>query len=88
MVIYLPRQSLVVSLPAMKPETKKLLEETKQRLFESDEFKVSREHVQWVQPNFGEPDNLDTLLNRIEQFAPSMQRWADSFNEPQKQRME
>ena len=67
----------------MKQETQKILEETKQRLFKSDEFKVSREHIQWVQPNSGEPDELDTLLDRIDQFAPSMQRWADSFNEPQ-----
>jgi hypothetical protein len=65
----------------MKPETKQLLEETKKRLFESDEFRLSRDLIQWVQPNAGEPDDLDTLLDRIDQFAPSMQRWADSFND-------
>lgn len=69
--------------PVMKPETTQLLEETKRRLFESDEFKASRELIQWVQLNSGDPDDLDTLLDRIDRFAPSMQRWADSFNEPQ-----
>ena len=69
----------------MNSETEKILEETKQRLFESDEFKVSREHIKWVQPNSGEPDKLDVLLERIDRFAPSMQQWADSFNDSQEQ---
>jgi hypothetical protein len=68
----------------MKPETQKLLEETKQRLFESDEFAVSRNLIQWVQTNSGKPDDLDTLLDRIDRFTPAMQQWADSFDEPQK----
>ena len=66
----------------MKPETQKLLEETKQRLFESDEFVASRDPIQWVQTNSGEPDDLDTLLDRIHRFAPAMQQWADLFNKP------
>ena len=67
----------------MKPETERLLEATRQRLFESDEFRVNRELVQWIQPNAGESDDLDTLLDRIDRFAPAMQQWANSFNEPQ-----
>ena len=67
----------------MKPETQKLLEKTKQRLFESDEFSASRDLIQWVQTNSGEPDDLDTLFERIDRFAPAVQRWADSFDTPQ-----
>ena len=67
----------------MKPEIEKLLEDTRQRLFESDEFRVNRELVQRVQPNSGESDELDVLLDRIDRFAPAMQQWANSFNESQ-----
>jgi hypothetical protein len=69
----------------MNPATEKLLEDTRQRLFESDDFRVNRELVQWVQPNTGDPDDLDTLLDRIDRFAPAMQQWANSFNGPQTQ---
>jgi hypothetical protein len=69
----------------MKPETEKLLEDTQKRLFGSDEFRVNRELIQGVQPNSGQSDDLDTLLDRINRFAPAMQRWANSFNEPQTQ---
>jgi hypothetical protein len=64
----------------MKPETEKLFEDTRQRLFESDEFRASRELIQWVQTNAGNPDDLDTLLDRVDRFAPIMQQWANSFN--------
>ena len=64
----------------MKPETSQLLDDTRRRLFESDEFRVSRELVQWVETNSGEPDDVDEILDRIERFAPAMQQWADSFN--------
>ena len=63
----------------MKPETQKLLEETKQRLFESDEF--ARDIIRRNQATSGKPDNLDMLLDRVDRFAPAMQRWADSFDE-------
>ena len=69
----------------MKPETEKLLEDTRRRLFESDEFRINRELVQWVQPDQGQPDDLDTLLDRIDRYVPAMQRWANSFNETQTQ---
>ena len=69
----------------MTSETKKLHEDTRRRLFDSDEFRVNRELIQWVQPNAGKPDDLDTLLDRIDRFAPAMQRWANSFNETQTQ---
>ena len=53
----------------MSTDTKKLHEDTRQRLFEFDEFRVSRELVQWVQPNSGEPDDLEVLLDRVDSFA-------------------
>ena len=69
----------------MRPETEQLLEDTQKRLFESDEFRVNRELIQGVQPNSRQPDDLDTLLDRTDRFAPAMQRWANSFNKPQTQ---
>ena len=65
----------------MTPETEKLLEDIRRRLFESEEFRVNRELIQVVQPNSGKPDDLDSLLERIDRFAHAMQQWADSFNE-------
>ena len=64
----------------MKPETAKLLEETRRRLFETDEFQASRDLIQWTQPNSGEPENLDVLLDRVEQYAPAVKQWANSFD--------
>ena len=66
----------------MTPETEQLLEDTRRRLFESEEFRVNRELIQWVQPNSGDTDDLDSLLDRADLFAPAMQQWADSFNRP------
>jgi len=68
----------------MRPETSQLLDDTQRRLFESDEFRVSRELVQWVETNSGELDDVDEILDRIERFAPAMQQWADSFNSSHK----
>ena len=65
------------------PATKTLLEDTRRRLFESDEFRVSRNLIQWTQQNSGKQENLDTLLARIDNFAPAMQQWAESFDETQ-----
>ena len=62
-----------------KPEAQKLLEETKQRLFESDEFVVSRNLIQGDQTNSCQPDDLDTLLDRIDRFAPAMRQGVDPF---------
>ena len=64
----------------MKPETQKLLEETRQTLDEfADFFATSRNPVHCDQTDSGEPDDLDTLFDRIDEFAPAMQRWADQW---------
>ena len=63
----------------MKHETERLLEETKRRLFESDEFLVNREMYTCAQPSHTTLD-LDTLLERVDNFAPSARLWADSFD--------
>jgi len=68
---------------AMRPETEKLFEETRRRLFESDEFRVPRDLLQWAPSNSGEPQDLDVLLDRVDRFAPAMRKWADSFDNPQ-----
>jgi len=64
----------------MKPETEHLLTDTKRRLFESDEFRVSRNLIRWTQRNSDKPEELDVLLDRIDRFAPAMRQWADSFD--------
>jgi len=46
-------------------------------------FATSRNPVHCDQTDSGEPDDLDTLLDRIDEFAPAMQRWVESFDEPQ-----
>ena len=65
------------------PATQQLLEDTRRRLFEADEFQISRNLIQWTQQNSGKIENLDTLLERIDNFAPAMQQWAESFDKTQ-----
>jgi hypothetical protein len=64
----------------MQPELEKLLEDTKQRLFHSDEFRVSRDLIRRTQGNAGQTEELDVLLERIDRFAPAMKQWADSLD--------
>ena len=66
----------------MKPETAQLLEKTRQQLFESEEFRASRDLIRWTIPNSGEPEDLDVLLDRVERYAPAMKQWVDSFDNP------
>ena len=77
-----------VSNRNMKPETEKLFEDTRRRLFESDEFRISRDLIQWAPHNTGDIEDLDVLLDRVDQFAPMMKQWADSFNIPQSENTE
>ena len=72
----------------MQKKTEKLLEATKQRLFQSDEFRVSRDLIRWTQRNSDKPEELDVLLERIDRFAPAMRQWADSFDETQPENAE
>ncbi|GHT10543.1 hypothetical protein FACS1894170_02810 [Planctomycetales bacterium] len=65
----------------MKAETEKLLAETKERLFVSDEFSAVRKIISWTPPNSGEVEDLDVMLDRIDRFAPGMQEWLDSMED-------
>jgi hypothetical protein len=72
----------------MKPETEQLLEKTRQKLFDSEEFQASRDLIRWTIPNSGEPDDLDILLDRVERYTPTMKQWVDSFDNPVTQNAE
>jgi hypothetical protein len=72
----------------MNTEIEQLLEDTKQRLFQSDEFRVSRDLIQWTQRNSGKQEDLEVLLELIDRFTPAMRQWADSFDEAQPETIE
>jgi hypothetical protein len=64
----------------MKPETEKLLKETKYMLFESDEFKPVRDFICKTPPDTDHAlEDLDTIFERIDRNAPAMRNWVDTL---------
>ena len=63
----------------MKPETAKMLKELEYELFESEEHASTRAILNVAPQNDGELENVDTILDRVEEYAPAMQQLVNYF---------
>jgi hypothetical protein len=63
----------------MHPETSQLMADMEKELFESKQFKAPRDLICWTSPNTGIEEDIDTLLDRIDAFAPDMIKFVDSL---------
>jgi len=68
----------------MKPETAALLKEMEHEFFESDEYAPLRAGLFSTPKNDDEPEELDVVFDRIDEYAPAMHNFIDSFLYPSK----
>ena len=66
----------------MRPETAERLEKMRHEFFETDEYASVRAVLFSAPKNDDEREDLDTVLDRIDKFAPDMHKFIDSFLYP------
>ena len=64
---------------AMKPETAEILKKLEYELFESEEHASTRAVLNTAPKNDGISEDIDAVFARIEEYAPAMREFIDSF---------
>jgi len=63
----------------MRPETAEMLQKLEYELFESESHASTRAVLNGAPKNSGEPEDIDTIFTRIDEYAPSMRQFVDTF---------
>jgi len=64
----------------MRPKTAEMLKQVEYGLFESDKYAPVRTALHTPPTNNDdEPEDIDNVLDRIEEFAPDMRNFVDSL---------
>ena len=63
----------------MKPETATLLKEMEHEFFESDEYVPIRASLFNTPKDDDEPEELDVVFDLIDEYAPTMHNFINSF---------
>jgi cob(I)alamin adenosyltransferase len=63
----------------MRTETAAMLKDLEYELFESEEHASTRAVLNMSPQNDGESEDIDTILDRIDEYAPATQQLINSF---------
>ena len=78
-ILCLMNDTLAPHKTLVKPETAKMLRELEYELFESEEHASTRAILNASPQNDGGLEDIDTVLNRIDEYTPSMQQLVNHF---------
>ena len=68
----------------MRPETAARLKKMEHEFFESDEYAPIRAGLFSAPKDNDEPEELDVVFDRIDEYAPAMHKFIDSLLYPPK----